>query len=283
MTTSGMRVLRALRARVSRPRLRGYRQHFRPLVKGRRAIEIGGATGLFGVDGLMPFYGDVASLDNVNFSGRTMWEGTIEAGNTFVYNRRHAPGRQFIAEASSLDGIPSGEYQVLLSSHTLEHVANVLATLREWMRVLTDDGALVLVVPHKDGTFDHRRPVTTLEHLLADEATGVDERDQTHLPEILALHDLSLDRAAGSRDAFESRSRRNFENRGLHHHVFDTALVVKALDAVGLQVCHVEPFPIHHIAAAARKLPGGAVPDNRRFLAPDAEFRRDSPFRSDRQ
>ena len=29
-------------------------------------------------------------------------------------------------------------------------------------------GALLLVVPHREGTFDHRRPVTELEHLVAD-------------------------------------------------------------------------------------------------------------------
>jgi hypothetical protein len=53
------------------------------------------------------------------------------------------------------------------------------------------------------------------------------------------------------------------------------------LDAVGLQVLHVEPFEIHHIAVAACKTAGRAA-DNRRFLGPDAAYRKDSPFPSDR-
>ena len=47
-----------------------------------------------------------------------------------------------------------------------------------------------LVVPHKDKTFDHNRPVTSLNHLEEDLDNDVDEDDLTHLPEILELHDL---------------------------------------------------------------------------------------------
>jgi hypothetical protein len=276
------RIARSVRARLVAARADGYRRHFGPIVRNRRALEIGGPSQLFSVDGFLPLYRDVASLDNVNFSERTIWEGTIEAGNTFVFNPKRSPGRQFIAEASSLTDIATGSYEALISSHTLEHAANALATLREWMRVMTDDGVLVLVLPHKDGTFDHRRPVTTLAHLVEDDRAAVDERDQTHLAEILALHDLSRDNAAGTPEAFEARSRLNYENRCLHHHVFDTALVIQMLDAVGLQLCHVEAFPIHHIAVAARKLPRGSAPDNRSFMARDAAYRRSSPFPSDR-
>jgi SAM-dependent methyltransferase len=276
------RLTRSFQARLMPPRLAGYRRHFRPLLIGRRVLEIGGPSGLFAINDRMPFYRDVGSLDNVNFSQQTIWEGTIESGHTFAFNPNRPPGRQFIAEASALTGIASGSYDGVLSSHTLEHAANALATLREWMRVLKDDGALVLVLPHKDGTFDHRRPVTTLAHLLDDERVGVDERDQTHLAEILDLHDLSRDNGAGAPEAFEARSRRNYENRSLHHHVFDTALVIQMLDAVGLQVLHVEPFLMRDIAVAARKLPPGMTPDNHALMASDAAYRRSSPFPSDR-
>lgn len=237
---------------------------------------------MFGVNELLPVYRDVASLDNVNFSRQTVWEGSIESGNTFIFNPKRSPGRQFIAEASALIGIGAGSYDAVISSHTLEHAANPLATLREWMRVLKDGGSLVMVVPHKDGTFDHRRPVTTLAHLRADDRDGVDEDDQTHLAEVLALHDLDRDGGAGDRQAFEARSRRNHENRCLHHHVFDTALVIQMVDAAGLQICHVVPFLMRDIAVAARKLEPGVTPDNTRFMSRDADYRRSSPFPSDR-
>lgn len=276
-------IIRSVRARLLVPRLPGYQRHFAPLVGGKRVLEIGGPSGLFAADGLMPIYRDAGAVDNVNFSDRTIWEGRIAAGETFRFNPKRPPGWQFIEEASRLSAIADGTYEALVSSHTLEHTANPLGALREWMRVLDDRGALVLILPHRDGTFDHRRPVTTLAHLVADEQNRVGEDDQTHLAEVLELHDLSRDAGAGDRAAFEARCARNVENRGLHHHVFDTRLVVEMLATMGLQILHVEPFEIHHIAVAARVVAGGERADNARFLADDAAFRTTSPFPSDRR
>lgn len=273
------RVYRAVRARLVTERWPSYRH---APIRGQRLLEIGGPSGLFAPNGLLPFYRDAATIDNVNFSAQTIWEGTISAGATFVFNPNQPAGRQYIAEASSLPMIADGAYDGLISSHTLEHAANVILTLREWTRVVRDGGLLVLVLPHKDGTFDHRRPVTTLAHLLEDERAGVDERDLTHLPEILELHDLSLDPPAGNLEAFRLRGERNFENRGLHHHVFNTPLAVQLVDAVGLQILHADAQPVHHIIVVARKPAPGARVDNRAFLGADARYRASSPFPSDR-
>lgn len=185
-------------------------------------------------------------------------------------------------EASDLGRLADGSFQVLLSSHTLEHAANPLKTLREWTRVLGERGILIMVLPHKDGTFDHRRPVTLLEHLIDDERGGTGEDDLTHLPEILALHDLALDPQAGDPEAFAARSNRNLENRCLHHHVFDTALAVAMIDRAGLQILETEAALAHHIFIVAQKTsPGGPV-DNARFLGRDAPYRQTSPFATDR-
>ena len=47
------------------------------------------------------------------------------------------------------------------------------------------------------------------------------EDDLADLDEILTLHALALDPPAGNFAAFERRSRANFQNRCVHHHVFD--------------------------------------------------------------
>ena len=104
----------------------------------------------------------------------------------------------------------------------------------EWIRVLKPGGLLLMVLPNKDGTFDHRRPVTPFAHLLADLQGGVGEDDLTHLPEILSLHDLAMDPGSADFEAFKARSMRNFENRGLHHHTFDAPLVARIADHAGL-------------------------------------------------
>lgn len=50
-----------------------------------------------------------------------------------------------------------------------------------------------MVLPFKEKTFDHKRPVTSIEHILEDYNLNIDERDNTHFDEILNLHDLSRD------------------------------------------------------------------------------------------
>jgi SAM-dependent methyltransferase len=253
------------------------------LVHGRTGLEIGGPSEIFSPRGLLRLYPLVGSLDNCNFGSTTVWEGRIREGLTFQYHPGRPFGRQYIDEASDLKGIADGTYDFVLSSHTLEHTANPLRALEEWLRVLRPDGTLLLVVPHRDGTFDHRRPVTGLAHLLDDWRRGTTEQDLTHLPEILALHDLARDPQAGGREAFVLRSQANAESRCLHHHVFDTALAVEIVNQVSLQILAVEALWPFHVLVVAKKLPDGTKPGNDPFLQPAAPHFRRSPFRTDRQ
>ncbi len=162
----------------------------------------------------------------------------------------------------------------------LEHSANPLKALREWMRVVRPGGALLLVLPHKEGTFDHRRPTTALDHLEADLANGTTEDDLTHLPEVLQLHDLARDPLAGSRESFERRSRSNATNRGMHQHVFDTRSAVEMLLRQGLRIISIEAKLPFHVILLALKDPRGSEPERGRALLRDALRR--SPFPSDR-
>jgi len=225
----------------------------KPLIGGASGLEIGGPSSLFVRHGAFPLYAIAGSIDNVNFSSRTVWSGAAEAGATFHYDDNHPPGRQYILEATDLSPIRSGQYEFLLSSHTLEHLANPLRALVEWKRTLTHGGLLVLVVPDKDGTFDHRRPVTTMRHLVEDFERHTPESDLTHLPEILALHDLSRDPDAGDFEAFRARGERNIENRCLHHHVFGADLLQAIFDWLDLKPLALERAKPYHIIAAGQR------------------------------
>jgi len=50
---------------------------------------------------------------------------------------------------------------------------------------------MLLVAPHKEGTFDHLRPITTLDHLILNSQENVTENDETHFREVLKLTDYS--------------------------------------------------------------------------------------------
>jgi SAM-dependent methyltransferase len=243
-------------------------------------LEIGGPSGIFEDKGPLPVYFVLRSVDNCLFSAQTIWTGEIEAKRGFQYHPKKNPGAQLICEATDLQGVPNSSYEAVLSSHCLEHVANPLRALEEWKRVLVERGLLLLVLPNKDRTFDWRRPVTPLEHMIQDYERNTTEDDLTHLPEILALHDLEKDPPAGSPEQFKQRCLENNTNRAMHHHVFVTASAVKLVEYVGFRLARVATFEPFHIVILASK--SGRRADNSDFLRPDTDFHTRSAFRSDR-
>lgn len=220
---------------------------------GKEGIEIGGPSRSLSANGLFPVYPLVASLDNCTFGDVTVWEGRIQEGRTFRFVADKAAGMQYLCEATDMKCFQSAVYDFVLASHVLEHIANPILALNEWKRLLRGRGALVLLLPDRTRTFDHRRPVTTMAHLIDDFATGKAEDDLTHLPEILALHDRVRDPDSGGAESFRMRSQDNFHNRCLHHHVFDLPLAKTLAEYVGLKVVAAETIRPHHILLVAEK------------------------------
>ena len=254
------------------------------LLAGRRCLEIGGPSAIFHRDGPLPVYALASSVDNCNFAEQTVWQGHVEEGQEFRFDDSSPPGRQHIADATDLGGtVADASYDAVLASHVIEHIANPLRALREWARVLVEGGTLVLVVPHRETTFDHRRPLTTIEHLVDDFERGVGEDDPTHVAEFVALCDLDRDPVLHSRQELAERTARFVENRSVHHHVFDSLLVLRMLDRAGFQLLGVETALPFHIVAVAQRPPHGGQPSNQAFLEPGAAWRASSWFATDRR
>ena len=226
----------------------------RNLIINKSGFEVGGpSTLLFSKKGVLPLYPYVKSLDNCNFSKQTIWDGLIEEGNTFKYDENRKNGYQYILESTELSKIPSGCYDFVLSSHVIEHIANPIKALYEWIRILKNNGNLIVVIPHKDGTFDHNRKITALSHMVDDFNSNMKEDDLTHLEEILEFHDFDNDIGIKSPGEFKERAMKNLENRSLHHHVFDTYAAFKLIDYVKLKILIVESIPPCDILIVARK------------------------------
>jgi SAM-dependent methyltransferase len=234
--------------RAFRAPLPGYRD-FAALVRDREGIEIGGPTKLFRRD--LPLYAAAKSIDGVNFASTTMWEGRLSEGRTYRYAKGRV-GEQFICDATDLSRLPAARYDFVLSSNNLEHIANPLKAVGEWLRILRPGGHLVLVLPRKDSNFDHAREITPFRHLLEDREAGTTEHDLTHLDEILAHHDYAMTPETPDRATLERRSRANFENRGMHHHVFDPALIEQVFRHFGLEPV-LQTTTVTDYIAAARK------------------------------
>lgn len=205
------------------------------LFADKSGLEIGGPSPMFRNEGFAPLYKVIKSLDGCNFSNSTIWEGTIESGETYTYYQNKT-GTQYISEASDLSQIPNSKYDFVISSNCLEHVANPLKAIEEWVRVTKKGGLLFVALPNQEHNFDHKRTVTPFSHLLSDYQNNMGEDDLTHLEEILELHDLKMDKPAGNLEQFRERSLNNFENRALHHHVYDVALLKEIFSHFNLEI-----------------------------------------------
>ncbi|MBE0515560.1 methyltransferase domain-containing protein [Sulfurimonas sp.] len=252
------------------------------IVSAGKGLEVGGLSSIFQQKNVIPIYTHIKLLDNCNFASHTVWEGNISEGLKYFYDEAHAPGRQYVLEATDLNQIESETYDFLLSSHMIEHTANPIKALKEWMRVVEDGGHLIVLVPHKDGTFDHKHPVTTLDHLIQDYENDVTEKDLTHMSEILELHDLSRDLEAGTHQQFSERSEKNYENRCWHHHVFNSPLVAELMDYLNLQIKAIEAIAPMHILVVVQKLSDNNSPNNESFLEHVRSDKYKSPFSSDK-
>jgi len=202
--------------------------------KNKNGIEIGGPSAVFKTTGYLPLYFVIETLDGVNFSNNTIWEGPLSAKEPYRFENKI--GKQFIGEGSNLNFVETNYYDFVLSCNNLEHIANPIKAIVEWKRIIKGNGIILLILPNKKANFDHKREYTTLEHLINDYTENVHENDLTHLPEILNLHDLKRDAQAGSFEQFKTRSINNLQNRCLHHHDFSEKLLEELLDYCDMKV-----------------------------------------------
>jgi SAM-dependent methyltransferase len=78
------------------------------------------------------------------------------------------------------DRLPLADKSVdfVFASHVIEHFPDPIAALEEWIRVARR--YVVLVVPHRDRTFDRDRPVTPVEELLERHRSGFHSDEDRH-------------------------------------------------------------------------------------------------------
>jgi len=222
-------------------------------LKDKTGLEIGGPSAFFNLKSYFPVYLFAKRIDGVNYSAETVWEGKINEGMSYDY-ANDKQGFQYISEASELNNIKNDQYDFLLSCHSLEHVANPIKALKRWNDVLKKNGKLILVLPDKNFTFDHSRPYTTFGHLLQDFNENVDEYDTTHFEEIHRLHDITKDDMLNTVEQLKDRTKENFTNRCVHHHVYSLELISELLIHCGFKIEYQQKAPPFHLVTFAEKI-----------------------------
>ncbi len=133
-----------------------------------------------------------------------------------------------------MPSIEDGSADFFVACHVIEHVRDVLGAFEELGRKLRPGGQAVLVIPDGRHIFDSGRPVTTLEHLVADHL--VPDRDELdHYLEFFR-------RAAREPDWIEVALEGQRRGRDVHRHVFSPDSVRDLLAYVQgeLELAHAE-------------------------------------------
>lgn len=193
----------------------------------KMGVEIGGPSESGGF-----IYKCSSQVDNVIFSRETVWSS--HASNKYSYWHGKT-GNVIINDAVNITGIGNDVYDFVFSSHCLEHIANPIKALREWLRIIKSSGHIVLILPEKSKCFDHKRETSKFSVLLEQYEKDVGEDDLSTLPEILKNHDLALDPPAGDLGNFARRSLDNYNNRCLHHYVYSPELLKELCTYVGCE------------------------------------------------
>jgi SAM-dependent methyltransferase len=188
------------------------------ITNNKLGIEIGGPSGTGNI-----IYENAIRMDNVIFSKNTIWSNHTDEYN-YYHNKK---GKVLVNDAVNITLVENECYDFCFSSHSLEHIANPLKAINEWLRIVKTGGYIIIVVPEKSVCFDHKRNYSKFLTLLTQYEKNVGEDDLSTLPEILMNHDLTMDPPAGDLGNFTKRSLDNFNNRCLHHYVYNDELLME--------------------------------------------------------
>jgi len=88
-----------------------------------------------------------------------------------------------IDDGERLETISEGSQDFVVANHFLEHCEDPIGTIETHLGKLKPGGVLFYAVPDQRYTFDYRRPVVTLEHMVADYERGPDGSRREHYEE----------------------------------------------------------------------------------------------------
>lgn len=206
------------------------------ITNNKQGIEIGGPS----PNGTI-IYENATNMDNVIFSKNTVWSKHTEEYN--YYNDKI--GKLIINDAVNITHIQNEIYDFCFSSLCLEHIANPLKAINEWLRIIKNDGYIIIIVPEKSECSDHRRDYSNFSTLLSQYDNNIGEDDLSTLPEIISKHDFSMDPHAPDVEQFTKRSLDNFTNRCLHHYVYNPDLLMQICLFFNCEFIHTETIGLN--------------------------------------
>jgi hypothetical protein len=192
-------------------------QDLNQFLKNKCCLEIGGPSRL-----LFSLYSDANAISFFNYKVAMDRHASAECPsntkNMFFGNATEI--RDFVQ-------LNNQQFDTIISSHTLEHIANSVKALKLWYTQVSNCGTIITIVPEKQCCWDRSRDYTTKEHLMEDYNNDVTEQDMTHLHETSCMQE--------SRPTYYSDVGDTNNARIIHHHTFCRETLIAIHKAAGFE------------------------------------------------
>lgn len=171
-----------------------------------------------------------------------------------------------VDDGERLETVAPDSQDFIVANHFLEHTEDPIGTIAIHLGKLRPGGILFYAVPDKRYTFDHRREVTTVEHIVRDHTDGPQWSRREHYDEYGAavLGDEREREAPDFAERAEKFSRQLEDSQvSIHAHTFTAASFLALLLEIRERsegAFEVEAFARHEAEAVAILRKGGADP-----------------------
>lgn len=143
-----------------------------------------------------------------------------------------------VTDATTLSAVADESMDFVVASHVIEHIEDPIRAISNFVRVLRQEGTVLLIVPNRHYTFDVNRPPTSIEHVFRDHCAGPAWSRRAHYEEwVHVVENINAPQAARARIDELERSR-----YAIHFHVWNpsefTALIaeVRRLSSIPFDV-----------------------------------------------
>lgn len=131
-----------------------------------------------------------------------------------------------VGDLETLTGVADRSVDFIIANHVLEHVENPLRALAAVSRVLRTSGFAFIALPDKRFTFDKRRAITPLWHIVRDFRQGPEWSRRSHYVD-WAKNVERVNNVEARADEFER------VGQNIHFHVWDFAAMQAMFDYAG--------------------------------------------------
>ena len=122
------------------------------LVGNRKTLEIG------------PFCYPVTKGDNVSYLDAYSTEKLVKLAKSYGLPPETVPTINYLVKDGSISDI-TDKFEVIISSHNIEHQPNIIKHLNEAYELLEDGGQYFMMVPHANYCFDANLPTSKISEL----------------------------------------------------------------------------------------------------------------------